>query len=229
MRSAALTLALLLTPLLQAQQSETTRQAPCTIEGVVLKSTTGQPLKRALITTQRMGASDSQHTARTDPGGRFVLKDLDPGEYNLWVNRDGYLGMGYGQEVPNGPGKLLKLAPGQQKKDLVFRLVPTGAVIGRVYDEDGEPISGVNEVDRKSTRLNSSHDQISYAVFCLKKKTNNNVHLPRLAANAILTVYPCNHLTTTDALISITLSNPIHSMCPGDSGALTVNTIHIDS
>src|SRR2546421_3906609 len=29
-----------------------------------------------------------------------------------------------------------------------------------------QPISG----DRKSTRLNSSHDQISYAVFCLKKK-----------------------------------------------------------
>src|SRR2546421_6533909 len=26
------------------------------------------------------------------------------------------------------------------------------------------------EVDRKSTRLNSSHDQISYAVFCLQKK-----------------------------------------------------------
>src|SRR5206468_12356020 len=29
----------------------------------------------------------------------------------------------------------------------------------------------VNARDRKSTRLNSSHDQISYAVFCLKKKT----------------------------------------------------------
>src|SRR2546421_3541744 len=28
--------------------------------------------------------------------------------------------------------------------------------------------------DRKSTRLNSSHDQISYAVFCLKKKKNAN-------------------------------------------------------
>src|SRR5688572_33013807 len=27
------------------------------------------------------------------------------------------------------------------------------------------------EIDRKSTRLNSSHSQISYAVFCLKKKT----------------------------------------------------------
>src|SRR3989440_7303131 len=29
------------------------------------------------------------------------------------------------------------------------------------------------ERDRKSTRLNSSHDQISYAVFCLKKKKNS--------------------------------------------------------
>src|SRR2546428_6526530 len=29
-------------------------------------------------------------------------------------------------------------------------------------------------IDRKSTRLNSSHDQISYAVFCLKKKKKKN-------------------------------------------------------
>src|SRR5206468_8687923 len=29
---------------------------------------------------------------------------------------------------------------------------------------------GRGRTDRKSTRLNSSHDQISYAVFCLKKK-----------------------------------------------------------
>src|SRR5438067_10216996 len=29
-------------------------------------------------------------------------------------------------------------------------------------------------LDRKSTRLNSSHVSISYAVFCLKKKKNNN-------------------------------------------------------
>src|SRR2546421_9492388 len=32
--------------------------------------------------------------------------------------------------------------------------------------------AGVTIRDRKSTRLNSSHDQISYAVFCLKKKKN---------------------------------------------------------
>src|SRR2546430_12566740 len=32
-----------------------------------------------------------------------------------------------------------------------------------------------NSIDRKSTRLNSSHSQISYAVFCLKKKKFNAV------------------------------------------------------
>src|SRR5438132_2334614 len=33
-----------------------------------------------------------------------------------------------------------------------------------------------SETDRKSTRLNSSHTVISYAVFCLKKKKENAVH-----------------------------------------------------
>src|SRR2546428_8476227 len=36
--------------------------------------------------------------------------------------------------------------------------------------EVSDPLAIVGRADRKSTRLNSSHDQISYAVFCLKKK-----------------------------------------------------------
>src|SRR6266480_7080523 len=35
-----------------------------------------------------------------------------------------------------------------------------------------------NDRDRKSTRLNSSHMSISYAVFCLKKKTNTYTDCP---------------------------------------------------
>src|SRR5689334_24703694 len=37
--------------------------------------------------------------------------------------------------------------------------------------------NNINELDRKSTRLNSSHSSISYAVFCLKKKNKNKLHL----------------------------------------------------
>src|SRR2546430_11419978 len=39
------------------------------------------------------------------------------------------------------------------------------------------------EVDRKSTRLNSSHSQISYAVFCLKKKKHTST-IPNSSAGA---------------------------------------------
>src|SRR5258708_30026017 len=38
-----------------------------------------------------------------------------------------------------------------------------------------DPADGT--IDRKSTRLNSSHQIISYAVFCLKKKKNHNLCL----------------------------------------------------
>src|SRR5688572_30954277 len=37
--------------------------------------------------------------------------------------------------------------------------------------------------DRKSTRLNSSHSQISYAVFCLKKKKKTNITILHYAEN----------------------------------------------
>src|SRR3712207_7743550 len=39
------------------------------------------------------------------------------------------------------------------------------------YEAYTDYVTGVDPGDRKSTRLNSSHANISYAVFCLKKKT----------------------------------------------------------
>src|SRR3712207_8965957 len=56
-------------------------------------------------------------------------------------------------------------------KDLVPKLTRLG-MIGR--PREGAMLFGP-ETDRKSTRLNSSHANISYAVFCLKKKKNNTI------------------------------------------------------
>src|SRR5438270_5651597 len=58
--------------------------------------------------------------------------------------------------------------------------------------------------DRKSTRLNSSHSQISYAVFCLKKKKTRNGH------NTPTTLHSC--LSTYTDLTSVILG-PIKSTC----------------
>src|SRR5690606_39549427 len=46
-----------------------------------------------------------------------------------------------------------------------------GMAIGAVLDAGHQLALGLDRLDRKSTRLNSSHVKISYAVFCLKKKT----------------------------------------------------------
>src|SRR2546428_3788549 len=48
---------------------------------------------------------------------------------------------------------------------------------GRAFERVGGTFCLHDRQDRKSTRLNSSHDQISYAVFCLKKKKNTGLFL----------------------------------------------------
>src|SRR5207248_10744461 len=53
-----------------------------------------------------------------------------------------------------------------------------GAVVGAVLWQGANTHTGSwfgHQVDRKSTRLNSSHRTISYAVFCLKKKKHEKI------------------------------------------------------
>src|SRR5204862_7876563 len=48
-------------------------------------------------------------------------------------------------------------------------------ITGEIQHYDGGVDIEYSTQDRKSTRLNSSHVEISYAVFCLKKKKNNTI------------------------------------------------------
>src|SRR5438477_9805132 len=65
----------------------------------------------------------------------------------------------------------------QSSEDQISSLVVRGREVfaassnqGKLFRFTGDAVS---EGDRKSTRLNSSHMSISYAVFCLKKKTDS--------------------------------------------------------
>src|SRR5205814_3387933 len=53
-------------------------------------------------------------------------------------------------------------------------------------------------VDRKSTRLNSSHLGISYAVFCLKKKNRLHLPLPPQLLLRLLRIAPSYRIPTPD-------------------------------
>src|SRR2546422_4916150 len=61
---------------------------------------------------------------------------------------------------------------GLQAGGHVRRRIPSADALSlfNLRIEMREPAAGPAEGDRKSTRLNSSHGYISYAVFCLKKK-----------------------------------------------------------
>src|SRR3712207_6958783 len=78
---------------------------------------------------------------------------------------------------------------------------PPGAVEGRWPDTglaelglvDRGALGGIRRLeqvsacpDRKSTRLNSSHANISYAVFCLKKKNKQYIHIHHLSLSVSL-------------------------------------------
>src|SRR3712207_7811023 len=65
----------------------------------------------------------------------------------------------------------------KKQEIVVARVVVDVMPKPEILDPQGQAVAnalprlGVSEIDRKSTRLNSSHANISYAVFCLKKKT----------------------------------------------------------
>src|SRR2546430_8342801 len=66
----------------------------------------------------------------------------------------------------------LSVVPGQTPVDIkVSASIHGNGSVDAAYSLQKD---SVRQQDRKSTRLNSSHSQISYAVFCLKKKTTQS-------------------------------------------------------
>jgi hypothetical protein len=121
--------------------SDPTKQQ-ATVAGTVLRLDTGESLKKARV--ELVNRSDDKQSIyeTTDELGQFHFESVQPGSYRLTVTRNGYVHSEFGQKRPGGAGAVLTLLPGQRMTDLVFKLARTGAITGRVFDEDGEPISG---------------------------------------------------------------------------------------
>src|SRR5437763_13348904 len=87
-----------------------------------------------------------------------------------------FTGLGFDQEIPhhstfskNRHGRFQESKLFEELfEHIVRQCVEVGLVQGKHLSVDGSFVEA--NADRKSTRLNSSHRCISYAVFCLKKK-----------------------------------------------------------
>ncbi|HEY2460303.1 MAG TPA: carboxypeptidase regulatory-like domain-containing protein [Candidatus Acidoferrum sp.] len=136
--------ALLFVPCAAAQSSRTPQPTPkadeCSISGLVVALAGSIPLKRARIVLRNLDAQDSSLSSSSDANGHFELKGITPGRFRLSVLRTGYVTQQYGQRKPNDPGSILTLRPGQNLKDLLFRMLPSAVIAGRITDEDGEPV-----------------------------------------------------------------------------------------
>src|SRR3989454_9248496 len=74
-------------------------------------------------------------------------------------------------QVPWDPS-VQALLPFPSVLDVMASDMPWTQEIGTAFLAQSNDVMDAVQRDRKSTRLNSSHLVISYAVFCLKKKTN---------------------------------------------------------
>ena len=119
------------------------KPSPASVAGTVVQLAGSMPIKSATVRLE--SAEDFTHTisGTTDVGGNFEIKGIAPGKYFLHVMRAGFVTQQYGQKRLNDAGAILSLRPGQNVNDLLFRLVPSAVISGRIEDEDGNPLPWV--------------------------------------------------------------------------------------
>lgn len=113
------------------------------IRGRITAIDSGRPLRRAQIRLSSNDYPEGRSTS-TNARGEFEFKDLPPGRYTVNVTRSGYLPMQYGQRYYGELSKPLQVDEGRVVDKVDFALPRAGVIAGRVFDETGEPVSGVN-------------------------------------------------------------------------------------
>jgi len=125
------------------KNSKPPKEETCSVSGIVIKMADSAPLRKAKLVLKSVDDPHRTVGAVTNAEGHFALKDVEPGPYRLTVTRVGFVSDEYGRRKPDAPGAILTLHAGQDLKNLQFRLIPAGVISGKIYDDDGEPLPGV--------------------------------------------------------------------------------------
>src|SRR2546428_8586017 len=117
-------------------------------------------------------------TSSADVGPLYTPEDVVQIDYNRDIGYPGEYPYTRGVQASMYRGRLWSIrqyagygTAGETNKRFRFLLKEGQPGLSVAFDLPTQ--LGYDSEDRKSTRLNSSHDQISYAVFCLKKKKIN--------------------------------------------------------
>ena len=112
-------------------------QTPGTVEGKVVNTANGQAVAGAIVVLQGSEPTGDpprpdSYVVETDARGRFRVEGVAPGRYEARPQREGFAARIYAP---------FTVEAGQHVQDINLRLIPLGAVSGRVLDADGDPVS----------------------------------------------------------------------------------------
>ncbi len=131
-----------------AQQRNPAPEAPsqkpeslCAVEGVVVDAETGAPVFRAEVYLYNSGSES--HLVTTEANGRFIFRNVLPGNYQLAARARGYVLQVWGHRPGWVGGQEIRLANGVHLYHMQIRLTPAGVIRGTVRDVDGAPVMDV--------------------------------------------------------------------------------------
>src|SRR6202171_5664115 len=141
-----------------AQESVPAAHA-ASIAGTVVKEPGSQPLKKVLVQViaenQKEGGN---YTASTDAEGHFRIENVVPGRYRIFIERTGFVGVN--EHGLKSDVNVFTVQARQAVEDLLFRMLPTAVISGRITDEDGDPMSGVRVVTQKKKPGKSTRESV---------------------------------------------------------------------
>jgi protocatechuate 3,4-dioxygenase beta subunit len=94
------------------------------------------------------------YTASSDQDGHFKIPGIQPGRYRMFVERPGYVEVD--DKRRRSQGVVLSFEAGQELKDQSLHMLAAAVITGRVLDEDGDPMPGV-EVKILRRRFGAAH------------------------------------------------------------------------
>ena len=106
------------------------------IVGQVVDAAGGKPVSGAIVSIG--GAARAAPRILTGSSGRFVFRDLPPGNFTITAAKPGYAPGAYGRRRPSGPSQALRLDADERVGDVSVRIWKHAAIGGTVVDETGE-------------------------------------------------------------------------------------------
>jgi len=160
-RSLALAFFILSAFVLASAQQEPAPSAHTTssIAGTVIKEPGSQPLKKVLVQVVAENQKEGgNYTASTDADGHFYIENVVPGRYRIFIERTGFVGVN--EHGLKSDVNVFTVQAGQSVEDLLFRMLPTAVISGRITDEDGDPMPSVRVVAQKKKPGKSTRESV---------------------------------------------------------------------